>query len=243
MTRKHSPDGDDSGDQSNKYSERFGTLEAKAREALKHDLPGQCDVTVRAHNKEYNPDRQVTNHLIRTDEEWIEVQTWTVVGGASGLTVTDTGQHLVLEIPELDQDRIADRIVRESLHAIDSHRPVGQPVEPFTTLVRHAESVAHDLVTEWESESEHVVRNRIHEGVAGWTGTTAWAALEEEAMSVEGERATARFIDEYINYSISDDVERTIQDISRTALVDAVTERRDRQTPHMDYAAEVRLTE
>jgi len=41
MARKHSPDVDDSGDQSDEYSERFETIEAKAREALKHNAQGR----------------------------------------------------------------------------------------------------------------------------------------------------------------------------------------------------------
>jgi len=126
MTRNHSPDGDDSDDQSEGYSERFETIEAKAREALKHDDPRtDCDVTVRAHNRDYDSDRSVTNHLIRTAEGWIAVRTWSEAGGGTGLTVTDHGTTLEIETLELDRDRVADRISNEALDAIDSHEAVG----------------------------------------------------------------------------------------------------------------------
>lgn len=244
MTRKHLPDVDSSGEQSDEYSERFETIEAKAREVLKHDDPGRdCDVTVRAHNRDYDSDRSVTNHLIRTREEWIAVRTWSEAGGGTGLTVTDCGETLEIEVLELDRNCVADRISHEALDAIDSHEAVERPVKPFTALVRYAADVADDLVTEWEIGSDHAVRERLHEGLAGWTGRTAWTAFEEKAIHHEAERAAARFIDEHVRCAVSDDVEATIQDICEEALYDAVAERRDRQTPHMDYAAEVTLTE
>lgn len=74
MTRNHTLT-DDSGEQQYEYSERFETIEAKARAALERDDPGtDCDVPVRAHNEEHDSGRGVTNHLIRTDEEWIAVR-------------------------------------------------------------------------------------------------------------------------------------------------------------------------
>jgi hypothetical protein len=244
MTRNHSPDGDDSDDQSEGYSERFETIEAKAREALKHDDPRtDCDVTVRAHNRDYDSDRSVTNHLIRTAEGWIAVRTWSEAGGGTGLTVTDHGTTLEIETLELDRDRVADRISNEALDAIDSHEAVGRPVEPFTELVRYAADVAADLITAWETGADHVVRERLHEGLAGWTGHTAWTAFEDEAIYVEAEQAATRFIDGHVHNNVSDYVETTIQGICVEALFDAVAEHRDRQTPQMNYAAEVTLIE
>jgi hypothetical protein len=242
MTRAYSPDGDDSGDQSDEYSERFETIETKAREALKHDDPGtDCDVTVRAHNRDYDSDRGVTDHLIRTDDEWIAVRTWSVVGGEAGLTVTDAGEHLVLDPPELDRECVFDRLVRGALDAIDNHEAAGQPVKPFTALVRCAAAVAEDLVAEWEAGSDRVVKKRLHEGVAGWTGHTAWTALEAEAIYLEADLIATRFIDEHVTCDVSDDVEATIQNICEAALFDGVSDLRNSQTAHIDYAAEVTL--
>jgi len=244
MARKHSPDVDDSGDQSDEYSERFETIEAKAREALKHNAQGaDCDVTVRAHNRDYDSERSVTNHLFRTGEGWIAVRTWSEAGGGTGLTVTDYGATLEIETLELDRDRVADRISHEALDAIDSHEAVGRPLEPFTALVRYAADVADDLITGWETGADHVVRERLHEGLAGWNGRTAWTAFEEEAIYFEAEQAATRFLDEHVHNDVNDDVEATIQDICVEALSDAVADHRGRQTPHMDYAVEVTLTE
>lgn len=124
-------------------------------------------MTVRVHNRDYDSDRGVTDHLMRTGEELISIRTWSDVDGGTGLTVKNTGEHLVLKIPELDQARVVDRLVREALDAIDSHEAVGRPVKPFTTLVRRAASVADDLVGEWKTGADHVVRERLQEGVAG----------------------------------------------------------------------------
>lgn len=124
MAQHTSTDG--SGDQSDEYSDRFETIEAKAREALKHDdLMTDCDVTVRAHNRDSDSDRNVTNHLIRTGDGWIAFRTWSEAGGGTGLTVTDYGETLEMEILELDRDCIADRISHEALEAIDTHEAVG----------------------------------------------------------------------------------------------------------------------
>jgi hypothetical protein len=128
-----------------------------------------------------------------------------------------------------------------ALDAIDAHEAVGRPVKPFTTLVRNAVDVTDDLVTRWQTAAEHVVGERLYEGIAGWTGQTAWTAHEGAAIYLESDRATAWFIDEHITGDVSDDVEATIQDIYREALLDAVADHRDHRTPHLDYAAEVVL--
>lgn len=243
MTRNHTLT-DDSSEQGDEHSNQFETVEDKAREALKHDNPGAgCDVSVRAHNRDYDPDRRLTDHLIRTDDEWIAVQTWSAVDDEANLRVTDTGEHLILETPELDRECVFNRLVRGALDAIDSHEAAGQPVTPFTTLIRNAADVAENLVTEWEAEAERVVTIRLHEGVAGWTGRTAWTALEEEAIYVEAEQAATQFINEHVNCDVSDSVTETIQDICEAALFDGVDDQRNSQTPHMDYAAKVILVD
>ncbi|MFC6889982.1 hypothetical protein [Halorubrum trueperi] len=183
----------------------------------------------------------MTDHLMRTGEEWIAVRTWSEAGGGTGLTVTDYGATLEVGILELDRDHVADRISHEALDAIDSHEAVGRPVEPFTALVRYAEDVADDLITAWETGADHVVRERLHEGLAGGSGRTAWSAFEDEASYLEAEQTVTQFIDEHVRNDVSDDVEATMQGICVEALYDAVVEHRDRQTPHMNYAAEVTL--
>ncbi|WP_336034323.1 hypothetical protein [Halobacterium yunchengense] len=242
MAREHSTEDDDCTAQENDR-QQFQTIVEKAREALTHDDPLEsCAVTVRAHNRECD-NNGVTHHLIRTEEEWMAIRTWAEPGGDTGIAVDSHGETLALDVVELDQDQVANRICNEALAAIDSHDAVGRPVEPFTALVRHAEDVAELLVTEWETGADHVVRERLYEGIAGWMDHTAWTAHEEEALSIEAERATTQFIENYVNYDVSDDVEATIRDISKEALYDAVARHRDRQTPHLDYAAEVTLTD
>lgn len=240
MTREHPAEDDECTVQGND-SQQFQTVEEKAREALTHDDPMEsCAVTVRAHNRDCD-NNGVTHHLIRTEEEWMAIRTWVEAGGDTGITVDSHGETLILDVLELDQDKVADRICTEALDAIDSHDAVGQPVEPFTELVRHAEDVAELLVTEWETGADHVVRERLYEGVAGWIDRTAWTAHEEEAMYIEAERATTQFIKSHARCEVSDDVEATIRDISKEALYEAVAEHRERETPHLDYAAEVTL--
>lgn len=240
MTREHSAEDDDCTVQ-DKDRQQFRTIEEKAREAVRHDDPREsCAVTVRAHNRDCD-NNGVTHHLIRTEEEWMAIRTWAEPGGDTGIAVDSHGETLALDVVELDQDCVADRICNEALDAIDSHDAVGRPVEPFTELVRHAEDVAELLVTEWETGADHVVRERLYEGIAGWIDRTAWTAHEEAALSIEAERATTQFIENHIRCEVSDDVEATIRDISKEALFEAVAEHRDRQTPHLDYAAEVTL--
>jgi hypothetical protein len=240
MTRKTASEVGESTDQGNEKNVALETVEDKAREALKHDHPEKaCDVTVRAHNR--NSDGNVNNHLIRTGTGWIAVKTWAEAGSGSGLAVKDHGGTLHLEPVELDRNLIADRISSEALDAIDAHEPVGRSVKPFTTLVRNAADVTDDLLTRWQTAAEHVVRERLYEGIAGWTGQTAWTAHEETAIYLESDRATAWFIAEHVSGDVSDDVEATIHDIYREALSDAVADYRDHRTPHLDYAAEVVL--
>lgn len=243
MTRQHTPT-DGGSDQSDEYSGRFETIEAKAREALRHDDPTtDCDISVRAHNRDYDSDRNVTNHLIRTGEGWIAVRTWSEPGGEAGLIVTDYGETLETEVLELAGDHVAEQITYGALDAIDSHEAGGRPVEPFTTLVRYAPDVADDLITAWETAADHVVRERLYEGLAGWTGRTAWTEYGDEAIYLQAEQAATRFVDEYVHNEVNEDVETTIRNICREALYDVVAEHRDRQTPFMQYAAEVTLTE
>jgi|AntDeeMinimDraft_4_1070355.scaffolds.fasta_scaffold00456_15 hypothetical protein len=242
MTRKTASEVGESTGQGDETSVTLETAEDKAREALKHDHPEKnCNVTVRAHNRDRGSDGNVTDHLIRTGTGWIAVRTWAEAGGKSGLAVKDHGGTLHLEAVGLDHDLIADRLCSEALDAIDAHEAVGRPVKPFTTLVRNAVDVTDDLVTRWQTAAEHVVGERLYEGIAGWTGQTAWTAHEGAAIYLESDRATAWFIDEHITGDVSDDVEATIQDIYREALLDAVADHRDHRTPHLDYAAEVVL--
>jgi hypothetical protein len=241
MTRNHTPT-DDSGEQQYEYSERFETIGAKAREVLKHDDPGtDCDVSVQVHNQEHDSGTGVTNHLIRTDEEWIAVRTRSESGGGTEVTVTDHGETLELVAPELSRNRIAGRIAGQALDAIDSHETAGRPVQPFTTLVRCDEEIAADLVAEWESGAEQVVGERLHKGLARWTGDTAWVAYRDEAINHEAKCVAARFIKRDVGRDVSDDVEATIRDICRTALLDAASQHRDGRAPHMNYVAEVIL--
>lgn len=243
MTREHLSEDDECTVQ-DKYSQQFNTIEEKAREALTHVDPAKsCAVSVRAHNRHYDSDKGVTHHLIRTKEEWIAIRTWVKAGSNMGLTVSDHGETLTLDVLELDQDCVADRICNETLDAIDSQDVVTQPVEPFTALLRYADDAAETLVMEWETGADHVVRERLYEGTAGWIGRTAWTAHEEAAMYLEAERATTQFIEKHVRCEVSDGIEATIQDIAISALRDAVTEHRGRQTPHLDYAAEVTLTD
>ncbi|SEH15034.1 hypothetical protein SAMN04487967_1889 [Natronorubrum sediminis] len=244
MTAKNESEVDERIELSDEDNSCFETIEDKAREALKHNDQGQgCDVVVRAHNREYDLDRNVTDHLIRTDEEWIVVRTWTEVGGGMNLSVKDYGETLHLDVPELDRDQVTDRLCSEALDAIEVNQEVGWPVKLFTSLVRNAEEIAAELVTEWQNGAEHLVRERIYDGIAGWTGRTAWTAHEEEAMYIEAERVATQFLDEHVTCDVSDDVEATIHEICRQALSSAVDDHRDRRAPHLDYAAEVVLTE
>ncbi len=243
MTRKTASEVGEGTEQGDEKNVALETIEDKAREALNHDHPEKgCDITVRAHNRDYDSDRSVTDHLIRTGEEWIAVRTWAEAGGGSGLAVKDHGETLQTEALELDHDLIADRICSEALDSIDAHEAVGRPVKPFTALVRNVTDATDDLVTRWRTASEHVVKERLYEGIAGWTGHTGWAAREEEAIYIEADKAATRFIDEYVTWDVSDDVEATIHDIYVQALQDAVAVHRGRRTPHLDYAAEVTLT-
>jgi hypothetical protein len=242
MTRKTASEVGESTEQGNEKNVPLKTVEAKARDALKHDHPEKsCDVTVRAHNYNYDSIRNVTDHLIRTGEEWIAVRTWTEAGGGSGLTVKDHGKTLQVEALELDHDLIADRLCSEALDAIDAHEAVGRPVKPFTVLVRNVADVTDDLVTRWQTASEHIVKERLYEGVAGWTGYTAWAEYEEDAIYIEADKAVTRFINEHITGDVSDGVETTIHDICVQALFDAIGDHRSRRNPYMEYAAEVTL--
>lgn len=241
MTQNHKLT-DDSNGQSDQYSKQFETIEDKAREAVKHGNPGAgCDVSVRAHNRDYDPDRGLTEHLIRTDDEWIAVQTWSPVDDEDPLKVRDTGEHLVLETPDLARKRVFNQLVTGALDAIDDRGGAEQPVKPFTTLIRNGADVAENLITEWEAEAERVVRKRLHEGVAGWTGRTAWTSLEQEAIYVEAERVATQFISEHVDSDVSDAVAATIRDVCEAALFDGVDDQRSSQTPQMDYAAEVIL--
>ena len=243
MTRSHTPT-DGNSEQSHKYSDRFETIEAKAREALKHDDPmTDSDVTVRIHNRDYDSDQKVTNHLIRTNQEWIAVRTWSVAGGEVGLTVTDYGETLEMEVLELAGDRVAERITNKAIDASASHETVGRPVEPFTTLVRHASNVADNLITAWETAADHVVKEQLYKGIAGWTGRTAWTAYGEEAIYLQAEQVATQFINEHVHNDANEDVEMTIQNICREALHDVVAKHRGRRAPFMQYAAEVTLTE
>lgn len=243
MTRKTASEVGESTDQGNEKNVALETVEEKAREALKYDHPGKdCDVTVRAHNRDHDSSHSVTDHLIRTGEEWIAVQTWAEAGGGNGLAVKDHGETLQVEALELDRDLIADRICK-ALDAIDTHEEVGRPVKPFTALVRNVTDVTEDLVTRWQTGSEHVVTERLYDGIAGWTGHTAWSAYEDEAIYIEADRAATWFIDEHVTGDVSDEIEATIQDIYVEALYDAVGDHRSRQTPHLDYAAEVTLVD
>lgn len=244
MTRKTASEVGEGTEQGNEENVALETVEDKAREALKHDHPGKvCDVIVRAHNRDHDSSHSVTDHLIRTGEEWIAVQTWTEVGGGSGVAVKDYGETLQVEALELDRDLIADRIRSEALDAIDTHEAVGRPVKPFTAIVRNDTEVADDLVTRWQTGSEQVVKERLYEGFAGWTGRTAWSAYEDEAIYIEADRATTWFIEEHVTGDVSDDVEATIDDIFVQALHDALGDHRSRRTPHLDYAAEVMLVD
>jgi len=244
MTRKTASEVGEDTEQGNEKNVALETTEDKAREALKHNHPEKgCDVTVRAHNRDYDSDRNVTDHLIRTGEEWIAVRAWAEAGGGSGLAVKDHGETLQVEALELDHDLIADRICSEALDAIDAHEAVGRPVKPFTALVRNVADVTDDLVTRWQTASKYVVSERLYDGIAGWTGHTAWSAYEDEAIYIEADRAVPWFIDEHVTGDVSDDVEATVYDIYVEALYDAVTEHRGRRTPHLDYAAEVILVD
>ncbi|MFB6178882.1 MAG: hypothetical protein ABEI77_04055 [Halorientalis sp.] len=244
MTRKTSSEADDSTEQSDTEDVSLNTVKEKAREALKHNQPEKdCDVTVRTHISDYDSGRKVTDHLIQTDDEWIACITWSEIGGGTGIAVEDHGETLRLEAPKLDRDIIADRVCSEALDAIDAHEEVGWPVKPFTTLIRNASDVADDLVPRWQTGSEIVVKERIYEGVAGWTGNTAWVAHDGEAIYVETARAVSWFIDEHASCDVSGNVEATIQGIFMESLYDAVADYRGRRTPHLQYAAEVTLTD
>ena len=50
-------------------------------------------------------------------------------------------------------------------------------------------------------------------------------------------------IDEHVTYNVSDNVEATIHEIYVQALYDVIADHRSRQIPHLEYAAEVALTD
>ena len=85
--------------------------------------------------------------------------------------------------------------------------------------------------------------DRLYQGLAGWTGRTAWTAYEEEGFYLQAEQAATRFVDEHVRKDVNEDVETTIRNICREALYVVVVKHHDRQTPNMQYAAEVTLTE
>jgi hypothetical protein len=103
--------------------------------------------------------------------------------------------------------------------------------------------VTDDLVTRWQTASEHVVKEQLYDGIAGWTGHTAWSAYKDEAIYIEADRAVPWFVDEHVTGDVSDDVEATIHDIYVEALYDAVADHRSRRTPHLDYGAEVKIVD
>ncbi|ELZ48809.1 hypothetical protein C464_05335 [Halorubrum coriense DSM 10284] len=148
-----------------------------------------------------------------------------------------------MEILELSGDYVAERITHKALDAIDCHETVGRPVKPFTTLVQYNSEVADNLITAWETAADHVVRERLYEGLAGWTGRTAWTVYGEEEIYLQAEQVATQFIDEHVHNEVNEDVETAIRDICREALYDEVATHRDRQTACMEYGAEVTLTE
>lgn len=242
MRRNTSSEAGDRAEQGGEKSDGLETVEDKAREALKHDQPGKnCDVTVRAHNRDHDAYRSVTEHLFRTGEEWIAVRTWTEDGGGLGLAVRDYGETLQLEAVGLDHDIIADHIRSEAVDAVDSREAVGRPVKPFIALGRNVEAVTKDLVARWRFSAECVVEERLHRGFAGWTGQIAWIECEGEDLYMEAGRAAAEFIDEQVTCDVSDDVKSAIQDIYVQALYDAIAEHHDYRTPRLEFAAEVAL--
>lgn len=244
MTQKVSLEDNGSTDQNDNKSVRFTTVEDKAKEVLKHDHSEKsCAVTVRVHNRDHDSDRNVTDHLIQTSEEWISFSTWREAGGGTGIAVKDDGKTLQIEVVELDKDVIADRICSEALDVIDAHEETEQPVQPFTALVRNVRTVTDDLVDRWQNTAEHVVSERINEGIAGWNGHIAWDAHGDNAIFLEADRTISWFIDEHVTYNVSDDVEATIHHIFVQSLYDAIADYRGRRTPHLDYAAEVTLTD
>ena len=243
MTRKDQSEFDDSTEQSSEEGVRLEKAGDKAREALKQDHPDKvCDVTVQVHNRDHDSDRNVTDHLIKTDKEWISFRTWSEAGGGTGLAVKDHGEILQFEALELDHDLIADRIRSKSLDEIDANEEAGRPIKPFTALIRNVADVTDRLVTCWQNASEYIVSERIHEGIAGWTGRTAWTAYEDEAMYIEADKATTWFIDEHLTDEMSDDVKAGIHNIFVQALYDAVADHRGRRSPHLEFAVKVTPT-
>ena len=243
MTRRSPSEFDDSTEQSEEIDLCLETAEDKALEALKQNNPEKdCNVTVRAHNRDHDSDRNVTDHLIQTGDEWIAFRTWSEIGGGTSVAVKDHGETLQLEAPELDHDDLADHICSEALDAIDAHAEADRPVKPFTVLIRNVADVTEDLVTRWQNASEYIVSERIYEGNAGWTGRTAWTAHEDEAMYIEADSATMWFINEHLTDDVSDDVEATILNIFVQSLYDAVADHRGRRSPHLEFAAKVTLT-
>ncbi|MFP8955050.1 hypothetical protein ACLI4Z_19140 [Natrialbaceae archaeon A-arb3/5] len=241
MIRKTASEVGKGTEQGNAKNVALETAEDKAREALKHDHPEKgFDVTILAHNRDYNSDRNVTDHLIRTGEEWIAVRTWAEAGGGSGLAIKDHGEALQLKAPELDHDLIADRICSEALDAIDTHEAVGRPIEPFTALIRNVADVTDDLVTRWQTASEYVVTERLRRDC--WVDRTHRVDRARRGSHLHRrDRAATRFIDEHVTGNVSDDVEATIHDICVQALYDVIGDHRSRRTPHLEYAAEVVL--
>lgn len=241
MTREYSPDGDDSGDQRDEYSVQFETIEAKAREALKHDDPEQsCDVNVLAHNRVYDSKRDVTTHLINTWEEWIAVRTWSEASGETGLRVTDNGKNLITDPLELDRNRVAVYICREAINLIDDRSEDERSVEPFTTLVQFAGGVTDGLVGRWQERADSSVKREVEAGNAEWVGSTAWTT-DEDAVSVPADKVTTILTDEYTECDVSNDAAGTIRNICEQALLIAVTDHCDCRSKEPSYAAKIAL--
>lgn len=242
MTQKDNPEVDGRTERSGEGNSCFDTIEDKAREALKHSDPEQaCDFDVQVHIREYDSDRDVTEHLIQVNHEWIAVQTWPEASGTTGVTVTETGKRLGTDALELDQNRVAVHICREALNVIDAHNEVEQSAEPYHTLVRFAGDIAEGLASRWRSAAKTSVRLDILNGDARWTGGTAWTT-HQNAISTPADEVSSVLIDDYMTCDVSDDVEATIQEICEQALFEAVVDCFGCRTESIGYAAEVILS-
>lgn len=200
-------------------------------------------VTVQVYNRDHDATRNRTDHLIQTTNEWIAFRTWRKAPSETGITVKDHGETLHLEPVELDQNIIADHIRSEALDAINAHDQDGHPVPTFNALVRNSDEVAEELIAHWQHRLDYILNEQIREGLAGWTGSIAWTAHDDEAISIEADRVMEWFIDEHGGSGGTQPVKSEIQQILKQALDDAVAAHRDYRTPHLEYAAEVTLTD
>lgn len=188
------------------------------------------ELSVDITNRWADTQNNVTNKLsrIKGSDLWVCYRTWqtgtteyqSAIKGLGKFRVEAIGlehEFLVAQIREAaeeiaDTDGFSD--LADRLHA-------------------HAETLAEDVVTEWERGVEEQVGEAAYEGTLPTDGTLAWVSHVENAYHYETE------------YAITDvGIEETdiVYDATRSALSAAVDRHRNRwRNPHAEYIAQLKF--